>query len=56
MRGLPLVESKDTINADGRQLQLHADTTKDEKLRAIEEFARNVVLIKEYDVFLFAVW
>jgi integrase len=28
----------------------------DEKWHAIDQFARRVVSIKEYDVFLFAVW
>ena len=55
-RRLRLVESNDTINADCRLLTLHADATEDEKLRAIEQFARHVVSIKKYDVFLFAIW
>lgn len=55
-RRQPLIEADDTINADCRLLQLHANMTEDEKWRAIEQFARRVVLIKDYDVFLFAVW
>ena len=55
-RILPLIESEDVINADCRLLSLNADMTDDEKWRAIEQFARKVVSIKEYDVFVFAVW
>ena len=55
-RLLPLEESKDPINADCRLLQLHADMSDDEKSHAIEQFARKVVSIKHYDVFVFAVW
>ena len=55
-RLLPLGESKDLINADCRILQLHAGMSDDEKSRAIEQFARKVVSIEDYDVFLFAVW
>ena len=49
-RGLRLVESNDTINADCRLLTLHADATEDEKMRALEQFARRVVSIKKCDV------
>ena len=55
-RRLRLVESNDTINADCRLLTLHADAAEDKNLRALEEFARHVVSIKKYDVFLFAIW
>ena len=55
-RLLPLGESKDPINADCRLLQLHADMSDDEKWHAIEQFARKVVSIEDYDVFLMAVW
>jgi len=55
-RKLPLRESKDLINADCRLLQIHANMSDDEKWRVMEQFARKVISIKEYDVFLFAVW
>lgn len=55
-RKLPLRESKDPINADCRLLQIHANMSDDEKWRVMEQFARKVISIKEYDVFLFAVW
>jgi hypothetical protein len=53
-RVLPLVESEDTNDADCRLLQLHASDK--EKWQAIVQFARRIVTIKKYDVFLFAVW
>ena len=55
-RKLPLGESKDPINADCRLLQIHTNMSDDEKWRAIEQFARKVVSIEDYDVFVFAVW
>ena len=55
-RKLPLRESKDPINADCRLLHIHANMSDDEKWRVMEQFARKVISIKEYDVFLFAVW
>jgi hypothetical protein len=55
-RKLPLGEFKDTINADCRLLQIHAIMSDDEKRHGIDQFARRVVSIEDYDVFLFAVW
>ena len=55
-RRLPPDKSKDAINVDCRMLQLHTDMSDDEKWRAIEQFARRLISIEEYDVFLFAVW
>lgn len=55
-RKRPLRESRNPINADCRLLQLHADMSDDDKYDQIEEFARRVVSIKKYDVFVFAVW
>ena len=51
-----LVQSKNPINVDCRLLALHSGMTEEQKLRAVEQFARRVVSIKEYDVFLFAIW
>ena len=44
------------MNVDCRMLGLHTDMSDDEKWRAIEQFARRLLSIKDYDVFLFAVW
>ena len=55
-RKLPLGEFNDTINADCRLLQIHAGMSVDEKEHLIAEFADRLLSIKEYDVFLFAVW
>ena len=55
-RKLPLRESKNPINADCRPFQIHANMSDGEKWHAIEQFARKVVSIEDYDVFLFAVW
>jgi len=53
---LPLGGSKDPINADCRLLQVHTNMSDDEKKDLIAEFAHKVLSIKDYDVFLFAVW
>jgi hypothetical protein len=51
-----LTETTNPINADCRLLQIHNDMTDDEKWDLIEQFARRGISIKNYDVFLMAVW